>query len=324
MKKILFIGDLKSNAGPANVNKALLPYLGEQYVFLTAKSSYTRMAELVFKLLGCSVLVVSGISRLGAAAVKVARFTGVKTVYIMHGCAEYESELNGSSSADSLMVEREREIMRRADLLLPVSASFADWVRARYTQYADKTRHLYNGIVRPESLPEHREKTRGLIVSAGGDRPTKNNASLALAVEQMQGEAALTVCGKLHHPQKLTARKNVKYTDLIPQSEFFAELCRAEVFVLNSVFEPFSLSVTDALACGCSVLISDRAGIADILDLRECDLIRDPNNTAEIAEKLRYLLQDPNCERISSALDFDAYSCAKQAERLTAFCGELL
>ncbi len=320
MKNILFVGDCRSNAGPANVNKELIPHLGDQYVFLQAKKSYIRMAELACKLRGSSVLVVSGVSRIGTVAMKLAKVLGVRSVYMMHGCAAYEEELNGSSEKSAVMIRRESQILENADLLLPVSARFSQWVKERYPQYAHKTQYLYNGLQKPDFQLPQEPKIPGRIVSAGGDRNSKNNAVLCQAVEGMHGEATLAVCGKIHNPAGIVPGQHTWYQDLIPQEDFYRELNRAELFVLNSVFEPFSLSVTDALNCGCSVLVSDRAGIADLLELEEADVIRDPMDAAEIQQKIQYLLQHPNQKRIASRLDYDAWSYEKQAQKLTDLC----
>ena len=160
-------------------------------------------------------------------------------------------------------------------------------------------------------------------MATGADRGVKNNIVLVQAIEALEGKAELSVCGAIYHgvPQGL---RFSKYTGVIPHGQFVEKLSCTELFVLNSIFESFSLSAIEALMCGCSVLISEVAGVTDLLALEETDIIHDPMDVEEIRSKIEYLLAHPNNERILSSLDIEEYSYPRQVQKLEAMCRELV
>ena len=100
-------------------------------------------------------------------------------------------------------------------------------------------------------------------------------------------------------------------------------MMKSELYVLDSIYEPFALSVFDALFCGCSILVSNVAGALELLDVTEHDIIYDPMNEDEIAEKIDYLLKNPNNNRLLSSLNFDKISYKTEVRCLERFCEEL-
>ena len=281
------------------------------------------MAEALLKALVSNVVVVSGISRQGKILTGFAKFLKKKVVLIMHGCAAYEVVVNEQKNCEA-MLEQERYLMEKADLLLPVSKKFRNWVQERYPQYADKTKYLYNGINKSLLVGgESSVKKKGLVIAAGADRVVKNNIKVAQAIEQMNGQAQLEIYGAICHGME-EEFEHAKYLGSIPYAMFMKKLSESELFVQNSLYEPFSLAVVEALMNGASILISENVGVGDLLALEESDLIHDPMNVQEIREKIEYLLEHPNNERILSSLNLDEYSCQKSVERLEQLCRELI
>lgn len=321
--KILFVGDHHSNAGPANVNKQIIENLTEEYHILKASNLPSKIVELFWEMNSSDVLVLSGITKIGMAALKLAKLMKIKSIYMMHGCAEYEVKMNGREPNSQLLVRREKEILKAVDLILPVSRRFSDWVKKNYPQYKNKIQYLFNGVEQPEKVDFHGERLQNRVIAVGADRATKNNSVLCEAVEELGGFAKLIICGKIHSQDSLSYSPNIQYLDLIPQKEFYLELCKSNLFVLNSTFEPFSLSVIDALNCGCSILVSNDAGIVDLLELKDTDIIFDPNDKKEIQTKIQYLLANPNNSRIVSCLDYKSLSYQKRVEELTSYCEKI-
>lgn len=128
------------------------------------------------------------------------------------------------------------------------------------------------------------------------------------------------VYGHLYHPDDLPKGKNIEFKGLVPQKQLFEEMMKSELYVLNSVYEPFALSVFDALLCGCSILVTNAAGALELLNVTEHDVIYNPMDKDEIAEKIEYLLQHPNNERLMKKLDFDKISYKAEVKRLEQFC----
>lgn len=322
--KYLFYGQSENNSGPSNVNKDITTHLTDSFLYANSRNKYIQGLELLVKLLPCKTVVVSGVSRKGVLLVKAARLLRKKTVYIMHGCAQHELKLNGLTLACK-GVEQEKYLMEQVDLLLPVSEKYMDWVKKEFPQYANKTYYLNNGI--ELSVPEeylYAEKKAGSVAVAGGMRAEKNNKVVIDAVGIMQIPATLDIYGNVRKRQITSSNGNViTFVGKHPHDDFLRNLSEVQVFVLNSCFEPFSLAIGEALLCGCSVLVSECAGITGLLDLEECDLIHDPMDTEEIRSKIEYLLENPNNERILSKLNLDEYSYAKSVERLEKICTQL-
>jgi len=146
---------------------------------------------------------------------------------------------------------------------------------------------------------------------------------VAQAIEKMNGRAKLEVYGLIHNsaPEGYT---QTAFLGIVPHDQYMQKMAEAELYVLNSVFESFSISTIEALLCGCSVLVSEAAGVTDLLELEESDIIHNPMDADEIEKKIEYLLKNPNNERLVSKLDLKAYSYEKTVERLTELCAELV
>ena len=198
------------------------------------------------------------------------------------------------------------------------------WVEVQYPQYASKINFLNNGVEKPVFTGLCFEKVPGSVIAVGGDRNTKNNKSVSNAIGKLNGGATLEVYGCIHKEKAPKCNKYTKYMGLVSQDELYRRMARSELFVLNSIFEPFSLSVIDALNCRCSILLSNNVGINGLLDLEESDIIFNPYDENEIKEKVEYLLKNPNFSRIACALDYDALSYKKAVERLKILSLSLL
>ena len=320
--RILFWGDAADNNGPSNINKGIIDSLSSSFVFVPNRGKYYGFLIGIWKLLWVDVLVVSNVSRKGCVLGTVAKMLGKPLVFIMHGCGMYETSLNYASYPDNRLAW-EASLLKNADLLLPVSKKFMHWVHGYYPQYVGKTEYLFNGI--DPQIFKHSpalEKNAGSILAVGGRRKEKNNMPLAEAVERLNGKAILTIYGS----KKASAyeRKNVIHKGQVPNEAFIQALSEASLFVLNSIFEPFSISVVEALACGCSILVSEVAGVTDLLALEETDIIHDPMDVEEIRRKMEYLLEHPNRERILSQFDAGEWTFEKMVQRLYEQCAMLI
>ena len=320
--RILFWGDTDGNNGPFNINKGIVSNLTEAFLTVKRRGKYRDFIAACWNLLRADVLVVSNVSRKGSVLGTAAKFLGKPLVFIMHGCNRYEAELNQAIYPDNRLAW-EASLLKNADLLLPVSKKFMHWVHGYYPQYVGKTEYLFNGI--DPQIFKHSpalEKNVGSILAVGGRRKEKNNMPLAEAVERLNGKAILTIYGS----KKASAyeRKNVIHKGQVPNEAFIQALSEASLFVLNSIFEPFSISVVEALACGCSILVSEVAGVTDLLALEETDIIHDPMDVEEIRRKMEYLLEHPNNERLRSSFDIREWSFENMVLQLEEKCKKLL
>ena len=311
---ILFYGRTQSNSGPDNVNRAYYNHLPDRFLRGEPGGGIPGLLRDLNKLLQCRVLVVSGLSRKGCILTAAAKLLGRKTLYMMHGCAEFEQKINRQSG--KAPVRQERCLMKHCDRILAVSRRYRDWLAQRYPQYAGKLDSLNPGI--PELPPRDWEESRipGSIMAAGADREIKNNLPLARAVEELDGTFQLEVCGAGYHGDPFAPFQHTRYLGLLPQAEYWKKLRQTEVFVVNSSLESFGLSALEALSCGCSLLISANAGVCDLLELEETDIIRDPLDTEELKNKLTWVHHHPNHARLRAR----KWTHADAAAELEAIC----
>lgn len=317
----LLVGDYRENNGPNNVNKKIIQYKSSRFMHVCAGNRYFKFFDALIKLLFSRVLVISGVSRLGVFLLKAAKLLGKKTAYIMHGCAQYEAQINGIFLSER-DVNWENTLLEGVDLLLPVSQTYSEWVKRQYPQYAEKTKFWQLGQTYiPRSANCDRETNT--IAAAGGDLPLKNNLVVSDAVEKLEGVAKLIVYGPLGNGMKCDGKTNTEWVGHLDHEQFLAGLRKSQLFVVNSVIESFNISVMEALQCGCSILISQNVGAAELLALTDNDMVLDINDADEIAQKILFLMKYPNNERIYASIDWQNIGYDKAVERLEKLCEAL-
>jgi len=321
--RILFWGGTKGNAGPSNINKGIVNSLTERFWCVTTPGKYWEMIDALWKLTYSDVVVVSGVSRKGAILVGTAKFLGKRSVYLMHGCAEWEYRINGIMPNKKGLAQ-EAYLLQNADLILPVSRRYMLWLREQYPQYAGKMDYIYNGVDMklfdrcPSGLREP-----GSVAVYGGMAPLKNNMPVVRAVEALEGKAVLRIYGDRKRPMPEPYRYTQQMGTL-PNEQFLQHLSCTNLFVLNSLLESFSIAALEALACGCSLLVAENAGVVDLLALEETDIIHDPMDLEEVRSKIEYLLDHPNYERLRRQFDPEQWSFAKMVENLEKKCEALM
>lgn len=319
MKKYLFIGNTNENTGPANVNKGIVKHLSSSFCTSFSNNKLCKYLNSVIKTFFCEVIVVSGLSKVGMYSSKLGKFFGKKTIYIMHGCNEIEISLN-KMPVNKKALKYEKYFLTNADLILPVSKRYSEMIQEKYPICVGRTSYLHNGVDKADLNWVTVQREKGRVIAVGGDRKLKNNIVVANAVSKLDDSKKLMVYGHLYHPDDLPKGKNIEFKGLVSQKQLYEEMAKSELYVLNSIYEPFALSVFDALLCGCSILVTNVAGALELLDVTEHDVIYDPMNKDEIAEKIEYLLQHPNNERLIKNLDFDKISYEAEVKRLEQFC----
>lgn len=322
MKKFLFVGGTNGNNGPANVNKGIVANLSDAFCIADSVNRVKKYIDAFIGVVRCKVIVVSGLSKVGMYAIKLAKLLNKKTVYIMHGCYEMECALN-ESAIDENSLQMEQYILHSVDLLLPVSERYSQIIQEKYPFCKGKTAYLHNGVEKIDLEQGKIQREKGRIIAVGGDRKLKNNITVAKAVGKLGVDRVLTVYGHLYNPKNLPQDKNIEFKGLVPQTQLYEEMQKSELYILNSVYEPFALSVYDALLCGCSILITNVAGALELLNVTEHDVIYDPMDEKEIADKIDYLLTHPNNERLMRGLDFEKVSYKAEVEKLENYCNQL-
>lgn len=90
----------------------------------------------------------------------------------------------------------------------------------------------------------------------------------------------------------LNITPKIKFTGPLQGTEKVNMYRNATLFVLSSYSENFGMSVVEAMACGCPVVISDKVGIADHIAAKQAGIVVQ-TNAESICKGIRLLIEDP-------------------------------
>ena len=328
--RIFLAGDAVSGTGPANVTKYYIQNLPDGTLYLKRRSKILRAAEIVINTLRADVVVYSGYSKQNILGLNLAKKLKKPSAYIMHGCVEYENEIN--LEPDEKMNEVERKTLGLADLVIAVSENFCNWLKEYYPEYSDKFDHVSNGIDTDliHTASEREEYDRHMIFSIGGGMPRKKIKHICEAVEKLRNgydpEMYLTVIGdKGADSAEIGSYDFVDNRGIVTFEEGVVLFKRAALFVQNSCFETFGLAPIEALVCGCPILCSRQVGALSLIkDLHDTDVIENYDDPDEIAEKIRVTLENSNAKRLIADLEWESNSWKARSRALTSKLSKLV
>lgn len=319
--RIFLIGDYKSGTGPANVTNDLLHCLPFNTLYLKYTNKILRTFEIISKMFKTDICVFSGYSKQNILGMRTAKFLKKPTVYLMHGCVEYENAINGVPDIEMNKVER--ETMRLSNYILAVSEQFEAWLKVNYKEYSSKIYHLTNGvnwkIMKENATGEKRDPYK--IFSIGGGMPRKKIVYIAEAIELLNKKGipcTLTIAGDIGlDSEKLNQFSFVTDLSLIKNKEVLHQMHTSKIFIQNSCFETFGLAPIEALLCGCDILLSKEVGAISLFqEFKECDKINNFDDPEEIAKKIEFMLNHDNHSRLLVELDKESTSWEARATEL--------
>lgn len=326
--KILLIGEYRYNGGPSNVNKKIIENLNGDIMYIKSTSKFKKLLELIVKIFKSDVVVFSGNSSHTSILCKFSKILNKKNVYIMHGYFKYEVELNNLQGYEK-EIRSEEKTLKNVDKILCVSEKYMNFIKTKLPNYSYKIDFFNNGVEIKKGY-NHIPTTNNSFKIAlfGGSRPSKNNEPVCLAVQKLIEEnfdIEINVFGRNFANDEgfLRKYKFVNYLGHIEQKQLYKELEKIDIFILNSSLESFGLTVFDALSCGCSILLSQYCGCLSVLKTDENDVIFDPKNVDEIANKIKFLLTYPNNKKILDSLDLERTSWKSTSRKLMKICNQI-
>jgi len=138
------------------------------------------------------------------------------------------------------------------------------------------------------------------IVFLGSLEPRKNILNLIKAYQMLPDyltkEFKLLLIGfKGWHNKEIMDllkrnKEKVIYTGYLKDEELACILNKASVFVFPSLYEGFGLPPLEAMACGCPVIVSDRASLPEVCS--DSALYVNPHEPEDIADKIMEVLEN--------------------------------
>ena len=322
MSRIFVVGDHKTGTGPANVTKEYIRCLPKGTLYQKRTSKIGRLPELYLNILRSDIIFFSGYSAQNVIGMRLAKKLKKPTAYLVHGAIDHENSINHDENAH--MSEIEAKTFELADRLIAVSRRFGDWLKDNYPQYAHKIDYVTNGIDERTVLPaESRDMTK--ILSIGGGMPRKMILHICGGIEKINAPVELYVIGKEGaDTEAINKYPFVKNLGLVPaekKEELFRE---CGIFIQNSCFETFGLAPVEALSGGMSILCSSVCGVLDLFkSADEHDIIADYSDENEIAEKITYIMNNPNREKLLKDIDFESMSWEARTGELVRMLEEI-
>jgi glycosyltransferase involved in cell wall biosynthesis len=198
---------------------------------------------------------------------------------------------------ESVYVDMEREVLRNARRLFCFSSALKDDLRDRWLIPEEKFT-VIGGGVNLELFPEPLLRSASSIFNlffVGLDFERKGGHVLIEAMEILLGEPVnLTIVTRLKRLAGISVPDNVvvlpagdkKYLDSLYRS--------ADAFVFPTLFEPFGLVITEAMAYSLPVISTRVFAIPEILGTDNSSLLIEPGDAKSLAEGIRFLLKHPD------------------------------
>lgn len=254
-----------------------------------------------------------------------------------------------------LAIEERRFTRGNFGKIVAMSELAARQIRARYGLTDDEVLTIYNGIdierfhprVREEYGRNYRERIAAsqecfVAMCVGNDYKRKGVPALIEAAKLIQDRGGLpggrplrvAVVGKERHKVEAELTDVCRAYGLYDRVKFYGPQhlverwhAMADLFVLPSRFDAFGNVVLEAMATGVPVLVSAKAGAAEVL--RDGDngfVLQDPDDAATIADRVMRLAGDePERLRMGQAAraTAEAYSWDQHFARMLALYEEV-
>lgn len=202
--------------------------------------------------------------------------------------------------------------VKKATRVIAVSENTKRDIIEHFKINKDKIKVIYEGVDKQFKAITDEEKLRRLrkkynitepfIFYTGVWRNHKNLVGLVKAFGILRNKHKLNyqlaLGGKEdpYYPEvraawkKLGLEKEIIRTGFIDQKELPLFYGAAKISVIPSFYEGFGLTGLEAMACGTPVVSSNKTSLPEILG--EAAIYFDPNNPAEMAEKMKLVLTD--------------------------------
>ncbi len=201
---------------------------------------------------------------------------------------------------------------KKSRKILTISQSSKNDIIKEYKVSKDKVEVIYPGISRNLSVNnklsmEDLSKKFGVsgkyILFVGTLQPRKNIKRLIEAFSKIDTDVSLIIVGRrgwqyeeiLNAPEKYNVKDKVIFLENVSDEDLPSLYKNAEFFILPSLYEGFGIPVLEAMNYGTPVITSNISSLPEVGG--DAALYVDPNDTMDIAEKMKKLLHDDNLRK---------------------------
>lgn len=191
-------------------------------------------------------------------------------------------------------------VVSRANIILAVSKDLTRRMKRLWPQRPIFT--LTNGLDVVNYFHDDAPKSTVELIFVGRLVKNKRPLELIKAITpylEYSPKIMLTIIGT--GPQEeflkmqcglMGSNDHVQFIGKIPPEKIPKYLSKADIFILPSLWEGFSLAVLEAMASSLPILASRTTAIPELVHDRENGLLHSPGNTMELIQNLQILIQD--------------------------------
>lgn len=239
----------------------------------------------------------------GVATARLFRPSIVLVVRIVASASSKATLMNGQPGKGRLLRAIERFVLRRADLVIPMSP-FTHRIAKDAGVPEKRVLLLPSCWHRPEAVSNRREEGPPKIVCVGRLVPEKAFDIVVSAFAELATEfpsATLEIAGAGPErvalealAKRLGLQARVRFHGFLPGDRMYRLYSEALVKVLPSrVEEGLPMALIEAGLAGCALIGTDLGGIRDIVRHGETGILVPANDAGALAEALRKLLREP-------------------------------
>jgi UDP-glucose:(heptosyl)LPS alpha-1,3-glucosyltransferase len=214
-----------------------------------------------------------------------------------------------------LALEKELFSPRGARMVITNSALVRDEIIQHFPYPQERIKVIHNGVPPYSVAPEARAHTRASLGLKEGDYAIVfagsgwSRKGLRFAIEAMNmaklDRSTLLVAGR-GNPRALPKCAQARF--LGPVKDMPSLLAAADIFVLPTIYDPFSNACLEALAARLPVITTAQNGFSEIIQSgQEGEVVAEPNDVTALAVALktwhdpaRRLAAKPHLERLSA------------------------
>jgi glycosyltransferase involved in cell wall biosynthesis len=217
-----------------------------------------------------------------------------------------------------------RAALRHADLVLPISESARAELLSFVTPRRVEVVYCCGRDV-PQEAPTVRKPQVVTVGNIQRSSSVRKGHREFLDVARHLPDVHFVLIGAMldrtAHALRRVAPSNVEFTGYLNEAEYMRRLCESRVYLQLSRHEGFGVSVVEAMACGCTPVVSSAGSLPEIVG--EAGTVVGAGRTDEVAVAVKRLLAtDGSDARARSRSQY--FSCTRRAERLTGLFGELV